>query len=410
MVDIKILLSLKNFKDLDDIALVDIAEHATLSEYKTDDRLIAEEVSADTLFLLEGALDLQGTGGVSQAMSAETDRALDPIFYTDTRGHYGRCTADCTVLKVNKEVERKYGIKHNRGKDNLNLEVFDTLPAVDSSLSLINEITQQFKSKSVTLPTLPEIVLSICAVLEKTDIEENELVQVVQIDPVIAARIIQVANSETYKNESTCDSIPKALARIGMEGLHTIVKGVQLRDLFKPDSELVQKQMIHFYEHSIRVAAICSDFAKRLPGFDPDHAFLAGLLHDIGVVPIMVVADDHTDLSHKTSNLDTALSQLKSYIGSMILQQWGFADEYSVTAKHAYDWKRKNDKGDYCDLVQVALMHAHLVGGEKINGPALNVLPAFKRLRLDKVNPVETAKSFQELAPQIKEMISLISL
>ena len=55
-----------------------------------------------------------------------------------------------------------------------------------------------------------------------------------------------------------------------------------------------------------------------------------------------------------------------------MLEQWGFAEEYSVVVKHAYD--------------QVALMHSHLLGGSKIDGPALFDLRIFKRLGLDKAN------------------------
>ena len=70
----------------------------------------------------------------------------------------------------------------------------------------------------------------------------------------------------------------------------------------------------------------------------------------------------------------------------MVLQQWDFADKFTEVAKHAYDWNRKVEKADYCDLVQVALMHSHLVGGEKIKSSELSNLPAFKRLGFDKVN------------------------
>lgn len=86
----------------------------------------------------------------------------------------------------------------------------------------------------------------------------------------------------------------------------------------------------------------------------------------------------------------------------------GFSDKFIEVAKHAYDWKRDVKKADYCDLVQVALMHSHLVGGEKINGPELSDLPAFKRLGFDKVNPVDNMKSLQELGLRIKDMIKVI--
>ena len=63
---------------------------------------------------------------------------------------------------------------------------------------------------------------------------------------------------------------------------------------------------------------------------------------------------------------------------------------------------------DYCDLVQVALMHLHLIGGEKINRPELSELPAFKRLGFDKMNPVDNLQTLKELSLRIKDMIKMI--
>ena len=82
MVELKELLNLNDFKKLDDTAVVDIAEHAEIKAHEVDDRLVAEEMAGHTLYLLEGKLDLQTTGGVHQDMSAASDRAQTPIFYS----------------------------------------------------------------------------------------------------------------------------------------------------------------------------------------------------------------------------------------------------------------------------------------------------------------------------------------
>lgn len=407
MVELKTILSLDIFKDLDDAALVDIAEHASIEKYQENDRLVAERMTKFMLYLLEGNLDLQTTGGVHHDMSAGSERTKNPIFYSDVSGHYARCTTPCKVLQIKKTLIDKYGIKHKRDKDDLDFAAFDTLTG-NSNLSLMNEITALFKSKSVTLPSLPEIALYIRTAIEKEDINTSKLAKIIQMDPVIAARVVQVANSSVYGGGPRCDSIQQAISRIGLEGLRTIVMGVVLRDLFMPNTEVVIKSMAHFYEHSIRIGVISYELARRIPGFDPDQAFLAGILHDIGVVPVLMVADNHSELAYKKSNLDAVLVQLKSYIGGMILQQWAFDDVYIEIAKHAYDWNRKVDRADYCDLIQVALMHSHLVGGEKIPGPALHELPAFIRLGLDKENPVANLHTLKGLGVRITDLIRMI--
>ena len=406
MVDLKELLDLNDFKKLDDAAMVDVAEHAEIKNYLENDRLVAEKMAGYTLYLLKGELDLQTTGGLQQLVWADTDRAQTPVFYTDTPGHYGRCLGACKILQIERTVIEKYGLNHDRFKTDLNYADFETLMG-NTSLVLFDEITELFKSKSVTLPSLPEIALFIKAALEKEDVSINKLSKIIQMDPVIAARVVQVANSSQY-GEIKSDSIQEALTRIGIEGVRTIVMGVVLRDLFMPNTQPVIDAMTQFYEHSIRTGVICYALAKKLPGFDRDQAFLAGILHDIGVVPILVVADRHPQIAAKENNLAAVLTHLKSYIGGIVLQQWDFTDKFINVAKHAYDWKRKVEKADYCDLVQVALMHSHLVGGEKIKGPILSELPAFKRLGFDKANPVDNIQTLKELGLRVKDMVKLI--
>ena len=74
MVDLKELLTLNDFKNLDDAAMVDVAEHASIVEYQTNDRLVAEKMATYTLYLLAGELDKQTSGGIQQIISAETER------------------------------------------------------------------------------------------------------------------------------------------------------------------------------------------------------------------------------------------------------------------------------------------------------------------------------------------------
>jgi len=408
MIDLKYLLQFNDFKDLDDAALVDTAEHSLVTDYDENDRIIAEKIAEFTLYLLEGDVEVQSTGGVNNAFDAQAERAQSPLFHSDQSGHYARCITRCKFLQIERAVLKKYGIKNNRSKDELDYAAFDTLPAGDSSLALVDEITSLFKSKSITLPSLPEIALYINAALDKEDMTAKRLAKIIQMDPVIAARLVQVANSALYGSSDKNDSIQHAVTKIGLTGVRAIVMGVVLRDLFMPNTEIVIRSMARFYEHSIRVGVICYEFAKRIKGFNPDKAFLAGILHDIGVVPILVVADTHTELAYKESNLEAALVQLKSYIGGMVLQQWEFDTEYIEIAKHAYDWKRNVDQADYCDLVQVALLHSHLLAGEKISGPDLADLPAFKRLGLDEHNPIDNLATLKRLGKRITELVRMI--
>jgi len=319
-----------------------------------------------------------------------------------------RCILPCKILQVKQSVTKKYGIQHHRDNNKFDCTDFETLPSSSLTLELLNEITELFKSNSITLPSLPEIALYINSSLDDESLSNKKLSQIIQMDPIIAARIVQVANNALYGNSRNSDSIQDAISRIGLDSIRNIVMGVVLRDLFMPNTELVVHKMTHFYEHSIRIGVICYQLAKQIPGLQSERAFLFGLLHDIGIIPILVVADTHDNLAYKQSNLDMVIAQLKSHIGGMVLQQWKFDKELIENARHAYEWNRDIKKADYCDLVQVALKHSHLVGGEKIDGPELFDLPAFKRLGLEELNLVNNISVLKEISTRITDLIQMI--
>ena len=109
-------------------------------------------------------------------------------------------------------------------------------------------------------------------------------------------------------------------------------------------------------------------------------------------------------------NLDAIIEQLKGKAGSMLLRNWDFDEDLCNVAEHAYDWQWQSPENsfDYVGLVQVALMHSSLVGGEKIKGPPLCDIPAFKNLGLDKVNPVDDLQKLKKVTARVTEMIKVL--
>jgi len=161
------------------------------------------------------------------------------------------------------------------------------------------------------------------------------------------------------------------------------------------------------YQHSLRVAALSHVIAGRLKGFDSERAFLAGLIHDIGAMPLLILADRREDLNTNPLLLDSVIAQLCSQVGETLLRQWGFEVEFADVALHAEDWMREVDAADYCDVVQVAQLHCQLVGGRKpAEAPTISDSPAFVRLDMRHIDPVKLVMQAQQ---EIREIIRLLA-
>ena len=98
---------------------------------------------------------------------------------------------------------------------------------------------------------------------------------------------------------------------------------------------VLQKRMEDVWRHSTRVAAISYVLAREVPGLDAGHAMLAGLMHDIGVIPILTSAEHHAALADDTDLLDRMVQRLRADCGAMILRAWEFAPEFIDVVLHA---------------------------------------------------------------------------
>ncbi len=406
MIDVKTLLDIKDFRALSDVALIDIASHAEILLVKKGKALNAKDTSHKKLFLLDGKIELHGIELSDKSILQNTERAQKPVFRFHSAGLNAKCMSDSTLLCIDSKTVNKYVDNADKKSAGMYVDTVKIDTLKESGNDIIDEITQRFDSKEFNLPSLPEMALHVNKALEDESINMNTISSTLQSDPAITARIIQVSNSALFRTGQAIESLQSAITRIGLEAVRSIVISVVLRDMFHPETNLIKKTMKRYYEHSIRIGVICYVLAKRCDGFDPDHAFLAGLLHDIGVIPLLVIADKHDELSHRAGKLDEVLSDLKGSVGSILLRQWQFHVSYALTSEQAYQWDRESTESpDYCDLVQVALLHSNMVGGEKIPGPSLTTLPAFKRLNLGDSDPAEDIQKLTELSQRISEMM-----
>ena len=399
-----------DFGSLGDVGLIDLTSHSEIHEFKNGMTLDEGEYKDKIIYLLSGMLDVTDPGDKLQTIQSDTPRAQQPVFRLRLPGYKAQCKSECKALFIEGKVYDKYiGDAWDGGGSTILTDIADEIPK-NINDKLISEIEKKFLHDKITLPSLPEMALHIQSALTEDDISFNQLAGIIQSDPAITTRIIKVSNSAIFGNNQNVTSIKKAMAIIGMDAIHAVVISVVIRDLFKPESALIKKTMARYYENSIRIGVISYVLARGMTGYNRDHAFLAGLLHDIGVIPLLVVADIHPELSHQAGALDAIIEKLKGKAGSLLLKNWGFDDGLCDVAAHAHDWQWQSTENsfDYVGLVQIALMHSSLVGGEKIKGPSLCDIPAFKNLGLDKINPVEDLQKLKEVTTRVTEMIKVL--
>lgn len=384
---LKFLLGLPDLKEWGTVALLDIAKDAAAEFIEKDESLYADECMDRLLYLVTGEIELVSDEQVLQVIKAGSERAKESIFRVHTHGLEARCIKKASLLSLDETTYERYTSSIESKKDFSKVNVSSYEATDNSDEKIIKDIFDEYYQDEFNLPSMPEVALKINQAIQDENIDLHKIAEIVQTDPMISARAVQVANSAMYANNQPVQTIKGAVQRIGLRTMRTIVMSVALRNLYTPKSPLIKKRMQIYYQHSLRVGVICHVLAKSIEGLDPEQAFLAGLIHDIGIVPLLIRADTHDEIKNNAELLDKIILGLKTKVGAMLLNQWGFEQELITTAAHAEDWQREIAKADYCDLVQVSQLQCEMMGGIQLDAPAVEDIPAFERLNFDEINP-----------------------
>lgn len=245
------------------------------------------------------------------------------------------------------------------------------------------DIFSAIKSDKLVLPTLPEVALKVREVADDPNASIDQLTQTIGHDAALSARIIRVANSPLLRASRAIDDLRTALMRLGISYTCNIATGLAMEQMFQATSDLVDIRMREVWSRSSEVAGICYVLCKHYTKLRPDQATLAGLVHKIGVLPILTYAEDHPALLKDSLTLDSVIETLHAPIGDLILKTWNFPAEIAMVPTQHLDFTRKVPKADYADLVTVAMLQSYMGTENPMSKVDYHTVTAFGRLGLD---------------------------
>jgi HD-like signal output (HDOD) protein/ActR/RegA family two-component response regulator len=154
-------------------------------------------------------------------------------------------------------------------------------------------------------------IAHVLAVTSRPDSSLADIVRAVSRDPVLAVRLLRIANSAAYARGKMVDSIATAVMRIGQENIQQAVVSIGVVERF---SSVVTARVnfASFWEHSIAVALIAAAIARQARVVSPDLMFTAGILHDLGrLVYLELLGDVYVEVLDVASRLDLPLEAVE---------------------------------------------------------------------------------------------------
>lgn len=245
-------------------------------------------------------------------------------------------------------------------------------------------VQTELEANRLILPTLPDIALKVRDSVSKGDATAAELAEMIITDPALSARLIQVANSPLYRGANEIKNIQMAVTRLGNSTIRTLITSLVMQQMFKPTTPTLEQYFRNIWEQGVNVSAISRALAAFAPQLNSDEAMLAGLIHQIGKLPILTLVEKIPEFKDSPSRLEKLLEKAHPHVGKLIMDTWNFPQELKLVASEYVDFHRDHDgPADYVDLVQVAFLQS-IAGTDH---PACRIdwatVPAFAKLGLE---------------------------
>lgn len=154
---------------------------------------------------------------------------------------------------------------------------------------MIDQRTQVRLNRFIqNMPPLPITVSKILEITKKPNVDAKELNSVISLDPVLTGKVLKLINSAYYSLPNQITSIVRAIVMLGINTVKNLALSTSVLSAINDKKNFNALDMDGFWRHSICVGVMAKTFAKKQK-VDPkkqEEFFVAGLLHDIGKIPL----------------------------------------------------------------------------------------------------------------------------
>jgi putative nucleotidyltransferase with HDIG domain len=236
------------------------------------------------------------------------------------------------------------------------MKIYEDINTTYGARELIDSFTE--------LKTIPQVAIKILNLLANDRSTIHDFEEVIRFDPVLVTRLLKLVNSKMFNLKKKVNSISHSVVFIGMKNLRNLVVCDALRYIFRESEMESGFSKTSFWMHCVAVG-ICSQLiAKRMLSTNGEDAFLAGILHDLGIIiedQARHVLFQRVLEEYRKGNgsfLECELRVLNTnhcLVGSYAAQRWNFSEEIrEVILRHHGPFNGSTPLITLLDIVQVS--------------------------------------------------------
>jgi HD-like signal output (HDOD) protein len=374
-------------------------------------RMVLERGSDDgyTYFLREGDIELQAADGNNKTVRIDANTGKTPIANLRPRLFGVKAVTRVYGLRVPDVVLSAVGCTGRSADDAITVESEDQEQRRESESKLGYHLYRDLKTNAAILPSLPDLALRIRKTIDDENSDARAIARLVEADPAMTAKLLKAANSAMYGGLKHVETTSSAVVRLGLRTTRQLLVSFAMKEVFKCDDAHIRNRMRELWKHSAHIAALCFVLAREVRGIDPEEALLVGLIHDVGVIPILNYANRYPELTSENDALETTIARMRGELGAMILRNWRFAPSIVAGAREAENWTyEQHGEADFTDLLVVAQVHERLRKDDLVGLPPMASISAIRRVLGEDATPERSLDILHQAKARIDEMRSVL--
>lgn len=222
------------------------------------------------------------------------------------------------------------------------------------------------------LPSLPAIVTKLLQVVNSVDSSVDDAAGLIQRDPALTSKMIRLANSAFYGIPRSISSVNSAVVILGFNTIRSLVLSASVMKMFSGGYQLIDKEK--FWKHSV----VCAMSARAIVRYfmnirmmDPESAFCAGILHDIGkLIFNECINSDYIEVCEYARANSIPLIEAETrvlginhaQIGKILADKWALPLDLEYSLVYHHEPGAADNIVDLVSTVHLADVIAHQLG------------------------------------------------
>lgn len=193
---------------------------------------------------------------------------------------------------------------------------------------MLEDIAQELAGE-VVFPTYFDTAFRLRKALQDPDLPIARIAGIVNVEPLVAAKLMQLANSARYSPDGTpARNLPSAISRLGIDLVRTTALAIAMNQILRAKEMVVFSDLGRdLWEHSLRTAAAARILARTHTRINPDEALLAGLIHDLGAFYMLYRAAQYPELRTRPDTVKYLILEWHESIGVTLLNALGMPED-----------------------------------------------------------------------------------